>query len=152
MNLKALSRIVAFTGLLVTACSRSDSPQMFADRFIAAESRAWSTGNIGDLKTIEAADVVYHLPGRDLTGWKAHEDFILNGRNTVSDLKQNWKFLSGEANHIVLAYNSSAVLKADGKNPAQATSNDYLFVLRLRNEQVVEVWANGSTVNKPVTN
>jgi hypothetical protein len=67
-------------------------------------------------------------------------------------LKQNWKFLSGEANHIVLAYNSSAVLKADGKNPAQATSNDYLFVLRLRNEQVVEVWANGSTVNKPVTN
>jgi len=152
MNLKTLVCSAVFTGLLVTACSRENSPHEFADRFIAAENQAWATGNIGDLKALEDTDVVYHLPGLDLTGWKAHEDFILNGRNTVSNLKQDWKYLSGEINHIVLAYASSAVIKGDDKNPAQATSNNYLFVLKLKNQKVVEVWANGSTSNKPLTN
>ena len=152
MNFKSLPRIAVLTGLLFTACSRGNSPQEFADRFIAAENQAWKTGDIGDLKAIEDTDVIYHLPGVDLTGWKAHEDFILNGRNTVLDLKQTWKYLSGENDHIVLGYTSSAVLKADGKNPAQSTSNDYLFVLRLKNQKIAEVWANGSTTNKPLSN
>src|SRR6185436_99348 len=77
MNLKAFTRLALLTGLLLTACSRDNSPQTFADKFIAAENRAWSTGDIADLKAIEDTDVVYHLPGLDLTGWKAHEDFIL---------------------------------------------------------------------------
>ena len=149
MILKTLPGIVVFAGLVLMACTRESSPREFSDRFIAAENQAWATGNIGALKAIEDSEVVYHLPGLDLTGWKAHEDFILNGRNTVSDLKQNWKYLSGENSHIVLAYTSSAVLKADGKNPAQSTANDYLFVLRLKSQKVAEVWANGSTTNKP---
>jgi hypothetical protein len=65
-------------------------------------------------------------------------------------LKQNWKDLSGEVNHVVLAYGSSATVKATDKTPAQATSNDYLFVLRLEDERVAEVWANGSTTNKAI--
>jgi ketosteroid isomerase-like protein len=135
---------------LFGACARDDTPRGFADRFVAAETKAWSTGDVGDLKNLERDDVVYHLPGADLKGWKAHEDFILNGRGTVSDLKQNWKYLSGEGNHVVLAYGSSATVKATDKTPAQATSNDYLFVLRLEGEKVAEVWANGSTTNKAI--
>jgi len=152
MDFKALSRVAVLTSLLITACSRENSPEEFANRFIAAENHAWKTGDINDLKAIEDNDVVYHLPGLDLKGWKAHEDFILNGRNTVMDLKQTWKYLSGENEHIVLGYTSTAILKADGKNPAQATSNDYLFVLRLKNQRIAEVWANGSTTNKPLAN
>jgi hypothetical protein len=56
------------------------------------------------------------------------------------------KYLSGEANHLVLAYNSSAVLKADDKSPAQATSN-YLFVLRLKTRR----WRSGQTAATPQT-
>jgi ketosteroid isomerase-like protein len=137
------------TALLLTSCSRQDNPREFADRFVAAESKAWATGNVDDLKALEDAGVVYHLPGLELTGWKAHEDFIVNGRANVSNLKQNWKYLSGEANHIVLAYDSSAVLKATDKSPAQAASNNFLFVLRLKDQKVVEVWANGSQANAP---
>jgi len=135
---------------LLSACSHGDSTRQFADSFVAAESKAWRTGDVGDLKNLERDDVVYHLPGLDLRGWKAHEDFIVNGRATVSDLKQNWKYLSGEGNHIVLAYDSNAIAKATDKTPSQMTSNDYLFVLRLEDGHVAEVWANGSTTNKPL--
>jgi len=138
MNFRILPRVAVLTVLLPAACGRGISPQEFADRFIAAENQAWKTGNIDDLKAIEDPAVVYHLPGLDLSGWKAHEDFILNGRNSVVDLKQTWKFISGENNYIVLTYTSSAVRKADGKNPPQSTSNDYLFVLRLRNQRIAE--------------
>ena len=148
------TRVRILAALVVTslfgACARDSSPQQFADRFVAAETKAWITGDVGDLKNLEREDVVYHLPGLELKGWKAHEDFILNGRGTVSDLKQNWKYLSGEGQHIVLAYGSSAVVKATDKTPAQATSNDYLFVLRLENDKVAEVWANGSTTTKAI--
>jgi len=150
MNRRTFTLVGLAAGLFITSCRRNDSPQEFAAKFIAAENRAWASGSIDDLKSLEDAGVVYHLPGLELTGWKAHEDFILNGRPTVSDLKQQWKYLSGETNHIVLAYDSSAVLKGDGKIPSQATSNNYLFVLRLKDQKVVEVWANGSTLNTPV--
>ena len=145
-----LQILVAAVGLLLTSCTRADSPRDFADRFIAAENKAWSTGEIEDLKALEDTDIVYHLPGLDLKGWKAHEDYIVKSRPTVSDLKQNWKYLSGEGNHLVLAYDSSAVLKGNENSPSQAVSNNYLFVLSLKDQKVVEVWANGSSMSKPV--
>src|SRR5262245_62875231 len=128
MNQKTALLLILAAAVLMSSCSRANNPREFADLFTAAETKAWSTGNIDDLKALEDDGVIYHLPGLDLTGWKAHEDFIVNGRSTVSDLKQDWKYLSGEGNHIVLGYKSSAVLKGDGKNPPLATSNDYLFV------------------------
>jgi ketosteroid isomerase-like protein len=147
---KILVIIVAATGLVLTSCSRAASPREFADKFIAAESKAWTTGNVEDLKSLEDVDVLYHLPGLDLKGWKAHEDYIVNGRPMVSDLKQNWKYVSGEGNHLVLAYDSSAVLKGNDNSPSQAMSNNYLFVLRLKDQKVAEVWANGSSASKPI--
>ena len=149
MNTRCLLTIAVFASAL-GACTRDDSPRQFAERFVAAENKAWRTGDVGDLKSLERDDVVYHLPGLDLKGWKAHEDFILNGRGTVSDLKQNWKYLSGESNHVVMAYDPSAITSPTDKTPAQMTSNDYLFVLRHEDQHVVEVWANGSTSSKSV--
>ena len=79
--------VLAAAGLVLTSCSRAESPREFADKFIAAEDKAWSTGNVGDLKSLEDVDVLYHLPGLDMKGWKAHEYYIVNGRQMVSDLK-----------------------------------------------------------------
>ena len=150
-NWRAIPEIlVAAAGLLLISCSSTQSPREFADRFMAAESKAWSTGNVEDLKALEDSDVIYHLPGLEMKGWKAHEDYIVNGRLTVSDLKQNWKYVSGEGNHVVLAYDSSAILKGNSESPSQAISNNYLFVLRLEDQKVVEVWANGSSTSKPM--
>ena len=147
----AMIRNTCLAGLLalslLASCNRPSNPREFADRFIAAETKAWATGSVDDLKALEDDAVVYHLPGLELTGWKAHEDYIVNGRRVTSDLKQNWKYLSGEGNHIVLGYDVSAVTKADDKNPSQTTSGNYLFVLRINEGRVAEVWANGSTVN-----
>ena len=151
MNRKPFRLAAVSTALFLIACSRQETPREFADRFIAAEGKAWATGNVDDLKALEDAGVVYHLPGLELKDWKAHEDFILNGRATVSNLKQNWKYLSGEDSHIVLAYDSSAVLRSNDKSPSQDTSNNYLFVLRLKDGKVAEVWANGSTTTKPLS-
>jgi len=150
MNRRIFTLAGIAAALLLSSCSRQGRPQDFADRFIAAENKAWATGNVDDLKALEDSGVVYHLPGQDLIGWKAHEDFIVNGRPTVSNLKQDWKYLSGEGNHIVLAYTSSAVLKGTDKTPPQATSNNYLFVFRLKDRKVAEVWANGSMATAPV--
>jgi hypothetical protein len=85
----------------------------------------------------------------ELMGWKAHEDFIVNNRAAVSNLKQNWKYLSGEGNYIVLDYSSSARIKATDKSPALAASNNYLFVLRLKDQKVAEVWMNGTQTAAP---
>lgn len=142
--------VVVGAGFVLASCSRAESPREFADKFIAAEDKAWITGNVDDLRSLEDADIIYHLPGLELKGWKAHEDYIVNGRPTVSDLKQDWKYVSGEGNHLILTYDSSAVLKGNDNSPSQAISNNYLFVLRLKDQKVVEVWANGSSTNKPV--
>lgn len=140
--------VVALTS---PACSQQPpSPRDFAERFIAAENKAWSSGDLADLKALEAPDIVFHLAGTELSGWDSHEAYIVNGRSTVSDLRQNWKYLSGEGNHIALDYDSSAVVKATENSPAQAVSNTYLFVLRLKDDKIAEIWANGSTTSKPV--
>jgi ketosteroid isomerase-like protein len=93
---------------------------------------------------------VYHMPGLELKGRKAHTDYIVNGRPTVMNLKQNWKYLSGEGNDFALAYDSSAIVEATDKTPSMSVSNDFLFVLRASNGKIAEVWMNGTTTSKPV--
>jgi ketosteroid isomerase-like protein len=117
---------------------------------MSAEHRAWSTGDVSDLKALEDSDVVYHMPGVDVRSWQAHEDFIVQGRQKIADLKQNWKYLSGEGNHFALAYDSSATLLGDDKKPASANTNSYLFFFRLKDQKIVEVWVNGSEKNTPI--
>jgi ketosteroid isomerase-like protein len=135
---KTLPALVVTAVLILSSCR--ESPRAFADRFIDAERKAWGTGDLGPLKAIEDPDVVYHLPGGvELKSWKAHEDFIVNGRKNASDLRQEWGYLSGEGNLLVLSYASSAVIAGN------RASNNYLFVLRNQGGKVIEVWANGSS-------
>jgi ketosteroid isomerase-like protein len=127
---------------LLTSCT--------ADRFIAAEYKAWRTGDIADLKAIESDNIVYHLPGMDLTGWKAHEDYIKYGRELASDLKQEWKYLSGEGNLFALSYEASAVMRGEGKNPSVNAVTSFLGVFRVQDGRIAEAWMNGTSTTTPV--
>lgn len=136
--------------LVVTSCSgdnAGDTAHAFADKFMAAENKAWSTGEVGDLKALEDSNIIYHLPGLDLKGWKAHEDYIVQGRPKIANLKQNWTYLSGQGNHFALAYDSTATLLADGKTPPADVANNYLFFFRVKDNKIAEVWVNGSATS-----
>jgi len=136
--------------LFLSSCRTENSTRELASKYIAAENDAWSTSNLADLEAVEDPDVVYHMPGLELKGRKAHTDYIVKGRPTVLNLKQNWKYLSGEGNHFALAYDSSAIVKANDTTPSMSVSNDFLFVVRASNGKIAEVWMNGTTTAKPV--
>ena len=142
--------LLSFIFIFATSCSsppvstEPTSPKRFAEKYIAAEDKAWGTGDVSDLKVLEANDVVFHMPGLELKGWQAHEDYIVHGRPTVENLKQDWTYLTGEGNHFAMAYESSAKLIGDQKTPASNISNSYLFLFRLKNDKVAEIWVNGS--------
>src|SRR5262249_37147135 len=97
-TLLVLVVLVAASCRSTPANSEPISPQPFAEKYITAEGKAWSTGDVSDLKALEADDIVFHMPGLELKGWQAHEDYIVHGRPTVENLKQNWKYLTGEGN------------------------------------------------------
>jgi ketosteroid isomerase-like protein len=126
--------ILAVAIAFSSSCAKP-SPDALAKRFIEAENKAWSTGDVSDLKAIESDDVIYHIPGTDLKGWKAHEDYIVQGRQTVSDLKQSWKYLSGEGDHFIMSYESSAIMLANGITPATSISLNYLCAFRISDGQ-----------------
>jgi ketosteroid isomerase-like protein len=152
MNFRSTLPVFALvSALFFSSCSTENSTREFAEKYTAAEDAAWSTGDLATLEALEDPAVVYHMPGLELNGWKAHADYITQGRPKVSNLQQNWKYLSGEGNHFALAYDSSAIVKEDDKNPSMSLSNDFLFVVRLSNGKIAEVWMNGSTTSKPVT-
>jgi hypothetical protein len=95
-SIQVLAAFVLVAALFLSSCSRKDSTREIADKFIAAENAAWATGNLADLEALEDPAVVYHMPGLEMKGWKAHADYITQGRPRVSNLKQSWKYLSGE--------------------------------------------------------
>jgi ketosteroid isomerase-like protein len=144
-------RALAFlvTVLPILSSCTTPSPEAFANRFVQAENKAWGTGDVSDLKALESDDVVYHLPGMDLKGWKAHEDYIKQGRESVSDLKQNWKYLSGEGNHFIMSYESSGAMRTNGTTPATSIAANYLWVFRMSDGKIAEVWMNGSSTTTP---
>ena len=141
--------ILATVISILTSCA-ADTPRDFANRFIEAENKAWNTGDLSDLEALERDDVVYHLPGStDLKGWEAHKSYIEQGRAMTSDLKQSWKYLAGEGNHLVLSYESTATMRANETNPAMSAAADYLCVFRLEGGRIAEAWMNGSTTTTP---
>ena len=85
---------------------------------------------------------------QDVVGWEGHKQYILTARQAISDLRQEWKYLTGEGNLFALSYESRGIftgeipgfLSPTGKEITQ----DALFVLRLENDRIIEAWVNGS--------
>jgi ketosteroid isomerase-like protein len=121
----------------------------FAEKFIKAEEEAFQKGNFDALAKLEDHKVVYHIPPLpDMVGHEAHKQDIMGTRLACSDIKQEFKYLTGEGNLFSFSYKSNARITGEkpgfpmpiGKN----VSTNYLFVLRVKNGRVVEAWANGN--------
>jgi len=123
----------------------------FAEKFIKAEEEAFQKGNFDALAKLEDTNVVYHMgaPLGDLVGHEAHRHYITGARQTVSNLKQEFKYLAGDGNLFAFAYKSSGQITGEISGVpmpiGKKVSTDYLFVIRVNKGRVAEVWANGST-------
>jgi predicted ester cyclase len=120
----------------------------FAEKFIKAEDEAFQKGNFDQLKALEDTNVVYHMSTfGDLVGHEAHKQQIMMSPQGFSEIKQEWKYLTGEGNLFALSYKARYISKGNvpGMPPAgQEASRDALFLFRLKHNKVVEVWNNGS--------
>jgi hypothetical protein len=120
-----------------------------AEKWIKAELDAFQNGKFELLKEIEDPDVVYHLyPMPDMVGHEAHKQNVMvtfEGQY-ATEIKQEFEYLTGEGNLCALTY--KAVYVSAGKMPnwppaGEEATNNSLFVLRWKNDRVVEVWSNG---------
>lgn len=117
----------------------------FAEKFLQAENNAWKGGNFDELEQIESPDIAIHMPPTpDINGFDSHKQYIINARDSLSDLKQEWDYITGDGNIAVFYYKSSGKAKIEMPAfsiPAGATiSNDATFVLRRENDKVAEIW------------
>jgi predicted ester cyclase len=119
----------------------------FAEKFIKAEDEAFQKGGTA-LAKLEDPNVVYHMSSfGDLVGHEAHKQNIINSHQLASDIKQEWKYLTGECNLFALSYQARYTSKGNipGWPPAgKEASRDALFLFRLLHGRIVEVWNNGS--------
>lgn len=125
------------------------SVKEFAEKFIKAENEAIQRGNFAPLKALEDPNVIYHVPPLpDMVGHEAHKQDILDARRACSDIKLEWKYLTGRGNICALSHKSSG--RFINEKPGLTTpvgkdyTANYLFVLRLNKARIAEVWAYGS--------
>ena len=120
----------------------------FAEKFIKAEEEAFQKGNFEPLSKLEDPNVVYHMPiFGDLVGHEAHKQNILKVRQVFSDIKQEWKYLTGEGNLFGVSLKGRYVSKGNipGLPPVgKEITEDAIFLLQLRNDRIIEVWENSS--------
>jgi predicted ester cyclase len=119
----------------------------FADKLIKAYDEALIKGNTKPLKDLENHDVVYHMGVRgDIVGPDAHEQDILSSRSAFSEIKIDFKYLAGEGSLFVFSYKALYISNGNttGLPPAgKKITSDQIFVFKLKNNKISEVWANG---------
>ena len=120
-----------------------------AEKFIEAEHQAFQQGKFEALKQIESPDIVIHMPPvPDFHGFEAHKQYIMNGRETTTGFQQEWGYVTGDGNVAVLSLKQKMTLTVDNqayKILAGSTVNaDGLFVLRRKNDRIVEIWIKSS--------
>lgn len=119
----------------------------FAEKLIKAYDEALLKGNTKPLKALEDPNVVYHMGIRgDIVGSEAHEQDFLDAQIAFSDIKVEWKYLTGEGNLLALSYKGRYISsgKVPGFPPAgKEITSDALFLFRLEDGKIVEAWMNG---------
>jgi len=122
----------------------------FAEKFLKAEDDAFQKGDFNALAKLEDPNVVYHMgaPLGNMVGHEAHKQDIIGTRQAISNLKQEWQYLTGDGNVFALSYKSSG--RITGEKPGfpmpigKTIATNYIFVLRVKSGKVAEVWANGN--------
>jgi len=116
----------------------------FAEQWIEADKEAWRNGNFALLEKLEDRDAVFHPPlgMPDMVGYEAHKQQIISARQNYSDIENEWQYLTGEGNLMVIGYKSSF---RGSKKPDSARnfSSDEIIVARVENGRIVEGWAKG---------
>jgi predicted ester cyclase len=123
----------------------------FAEKWIKAQEEGIYKGNCDAMEKLDDPNVVYHV--MDLShgsvGWEAHKQHILGIRQMLSDIRQEWKYLTGEGNLFVLSYKMSG--RFTGKIPGlpppngkEVTSNE-ICLCRLKKGKIIEAWMYGTT-------
>jgi hypothetical protein len=120
-----------------------------AEKFIEAEHQAGQTGNLYALEQIESPSIVIHMPpAPDFNGFEAHKQYIETGRESATDIQQEWGYITGDGNVAVVSLNQKVTLKKENpifKIPAGSTvKSDSFFVLRGQNDRIAEIWIHSS--------
>ena len=121
----------------------------FALKYIEAQKKAWQ-GDFDDLETLEQPDVVFHMAPLmpDEHGWEGHKQYLTNALNSVTELKQEWDYITGDGNVFAISYKvreKLAVANPALNIPAGATvTGDMMFVGRLDSGKLAKMWIKGS--------
>ena len=121
----------------------------FAEKAIEADKEAWQNGNFTLLEELEHPNMVIHMPLNmpDMVGSKAHKQQIIEARKNYSDIKQEWEYLTGDGNLMVISYKAS--FRVGEKMPVSNTplarnfTSDEIIVMRVQDGKIVEGWGKG---------
>ena len=111
--------------------------ESFAQKFIEAEDQAWRQGEFEALQAIEDPSIVYH--GLGIDNFEAHKQYIINARNSNTDIHQEWEYVAGDGSLFALSYRAE-VTAAEQTNTVTA-----LMLFRIGNGRITDVWLNMNT-------
>ena len=131
--------LILFAAMQITFAAEGVNLEEFVGRFIKAENQAWQQGEFAALEAIEDPAIVFH--GMGLNGWEAHKQYIINARQTITGLQQDWEYLTGDGNLFALSYKSTSTISG------QKSRTEALMLFRLENGRIKDVWLNTSTTN-----
>ena len=114
-----------------------------AEKWIQADKQAFQEGNFDALEQLESPDIVIHsAPVPGVIGFEGHKEHILMVREQISDLQQEFEYLTGDGNVFAISFKQSFTAKVEIPiAPAGSTVNiEALFVFRCENDKIAEIW------------
>jgi predicted ester cyclase len=124
----------------------------FAEKYIKAQTEAWLKGKVDAFNELEDPNVVYHAqpPNPDrVGGLEGHKQFFVAARKAFTDIRTEWKYLTGEGNLFAVSLKFRGIFTGEipGYPPPtgkEVTSNG-IFLCRLNKGKIIEAWEYGAS-------
>jgi predicted ester cyclase len=123
----------------------------FAEKYMKAQNEAWLKGNVDAFDELEAPDVVYHFqpPNPDRAGLEGHKQTLSLINKAFSDIRMEWKYLTGEGNLFAVSYGARAIFTGEIPGYPPPTGKEVTFnelvLCRLKKGKIVEAWMAGAS-------